>query len=114
MCHHIIIYIITLQWQCIEIKFIVLYSEDEKNHKRGGGGGGFELCFQKLLSLRSEKLFPDSESEIVQSLTWVQSPSAADNNKRTEKERKNTSNYTGSFHKPEVVLSPLHFQGEFH
>ena len=23
------------------------------------------------------------------------------------------SNYTGSFHKPEVVLSPLHFQGEF-
>jgi len=23
------------------------------------------------------------------------------------------SNYTGSFHKPELVLSPLHFQGEF-
>ena len=31
-----------------------------------------------------------------------------------EKERRKTqSNYTGSFHKPEVVLSPLHFQGEF-
>ena len=42
--------------------------------------GGVELCSQKLLSLRSEKLFPESESEIVQSLTWVQSLSAADNN----------------------------------
>jgi len=27
--------------------------------------------------------------------------------------RKTQSSYTGSFHKPEVVLSPLHFQGEF-
>ena len=27
--------------------------------------------------------------------------------------RKTQSNYTGSFQKPEVVLSPLHFQGEF-
>jgi len=33
---------------------------------------------------------------------------------KTERERRNTqSNYTGSFHKPEVVMSPLHFQGEF-
>jgi len=33
---------------------------------------------------------------------------------KTERERRKTqSNYTGSFHKPEVVLSPLHFQGEF-
>jgi len=30
---------------------------------------------------------------------------------KTEREREN--NYTGSFHKPEVVLYPLHFQGEF-
>ena len=30
-----------------------------------------------------------------------------------ERERKTQSNYTGSFHKPEVVLSPLHLQGEF-
>jgi len=22
-------------------------------------------------------------------------------------------NYTGSFHKPEVVMSPIHLQGEF-
>jgi len=30
-----------------------------------------------------------------------------------ESRRKTQSNYTRSFHKPEVVLSPLHFQGEF-
>ena len=34
--------------------------------------------------------------------------------KQIERERRRTqSNYTGSFHKSEVVLSPLHFQGEF-
>jgi len=31
-------------------------TEGEKNHKKGGGG--VELCFQKLLSLRSEKTIP--------------------------------------------------------
>ena len=32
----------------------------------------------------------------------------------TEREgRKTQSNYIGSFHKQEVVMSPLHFQGEF-
>ena len=30
-----------------------------------------------------------------------------------EQGKRDTSNYTCSFHKPEVVLSPLHFQGEF-
>jgi len=43
---------------------------------------------------------------------WVQSLCAADNVKN--RRRNNTINYTGSFHKPEVVLSSLHFQGEFH
>jgi len=34
--------------------------------------------------------------------------------KQRERERRKTqSKYTGSFHKPEVVLFPLHFQGEF-
>jgi len=34
--------------------------------------------------------------------------------RETETERRKTqSNYTGSFHKPEVVMSPLNFQGEF-
>jgi len=33
---------------------------------------------------------------------------------KTERERRKTqNNYTGSFHKPEVVMFPLHFQGEF-
>ena len=57
--------------------------EGEKNHKKGG----LNCVFKNFSFLRSEKLFPDSESEIVQSLTRVQSLSAADKYKRTEKER---------------------------
>ena len=49
--------------------------------------GGLNCVFKNFSFLRSEKLFPDSESEIVQSLTWVQSLSAADKGKKTEKER---------------------------
>jgi len=74
--------------------------------------GGVELCFWKLLRLRSEELFSVSESEVVQSLSEFRVFVQRINVKN--KGRKNTSNYTGSFHKPEVVLSPLHFQGEFH
>ena len=80
--------------------------EGEKKTTRKEGGGGVELYFLKLLLLRSRKLSSGSESE------WVQSLCAADNVKN--RRRKNTINYTGSFHKPEVVLSSLHFQGEFH
>ncbi|RHN40606.1 hypothetical protein MtrunA17_Chr8g0356521 [Medicago truncatula] len=36
------------------------------------------------------------------------------NKNRAEKRKRDTSNYPGSFHKPEVVQSPLHFQGDFH
>jgi len=74
--------------------------------------GGVELCFWKLLLLRSEELFSGSESKVVQSLSEFRVFVQRINVKN--KGRKNTSNYTGSFHKPEVVLSPLHFQGEFH
>ena len=78
-----------------------------KTTRRGGW-----IVFSKTSSLRSEELFLGSESEVVQSLSefrvFVQQIN--ENNRG----RKNTSNYTGSFHKPEVVLSPLHFQGEFH
>jgi len=46
-----------------------------------------------------------------------QNLNAADKTKRErerERERRKTqSNYIGSFHKPEVVMSLLHFQGEF-
>ena len=44
---------------------------------------------------------------------WVSSESLQRINVKNRR-RKNTGNYTGSFHKPEIVLSPLHFQGEFH
>jgi len=74
--------------------------------------GGVELCFWKLILLRSEELFSGSESEVVQSLSEFRVFVQRINVKN--RGRKNTSNYTGSFHKPEVVLSPLHFQGEFH
>ena len=83
-------------------------SEGEKNHKKAG----VELCVSKLLLLRSEELFSGSESEVVQSLSEFKVFVQRINVK--SRGRKNTSNYTGSFHKPEVVLSPLHFQGEFH
>jgi len=48
--------------------------EGEKNHKKGG----LNCVFKNFSFLRSKKLFPDSESEIVQSLTRVQSLSVAD------------------------------------
>ena len=41
-----------------------------------------------------------------------QNLNAADKNKVRER-RRTQGNYIGSFYKPEVVLSPLHFQGEF-
>ena len=41
-----------------------------------------------------------------------QNLNAADKNRERER-RKTQSNYTGSFQKLEVVLSPLQFQGEF-
>jgi len=68
--------------------------------------------FSKTSFLRSEKLFPDSESEVVQSLTEFRV--LVQRIIEENRERKNTSNYTGFFHKPEVVMSPLHFHGEFH
>ena len=85
-----------------------LYCEGEKKTQEGG----VELCFQKLFrSLRWRtvlrfRVWSNSES------AWVQS--RVQRIEVKNRERKNTSNYTGSFHKPEVVLSSLHFQGEFH
>ena len=70
--------------------------EGEKNHKKGGLNCVFGNFFFYVLD----------------NCHQVQSLCAADNVKN--RRRKNTINYTGSFHKPEVVLSSLHFQGEFH
>ena len=70
------------------------------------------MCFSKLILLRSEELFSGSESEVVQSLSEFRVFVQRINVKN--RGRENTSNYTGSSQKPEVVMSPLHFQGEFH
>jgi len=43
----------------------------------------------------------------------IQILNAADKNKEREREKKDRKQLYSSFHKPEVVLSPLHFQGEF-
>ena len=43
----------------------------------------------------------------------VQILNAADKHTHTHTQRERQSNYTDSFHKLEVVLSPLHFQVEF-
>jgi len=56
--------------------------------------------FKNFSFLRSEKLFPNSESEMVQSLTWVQSLSATDKSKRTEKERTQAIIQVPSSHVP--------------
>ena len=79
-----------------------------KTTRRGGW-----IVFSKTSSLRSEELFSGSKSEVVQSLSEFRVLEQRIISKRAEK-KKNTSNYTGFFHKPEVFLSPLHFQGEFH
>jgi len=48
-------------------------AEGGEKHKKG-----VELCFQKLFFLTKQQLFSRSESDRVQSLTRVQSLSAAD------------------------------------
>jgi len=51
-------------------------------------GAGLNCVFKKNFSfLRSEELLPGSECDRVQILTWVQSLSAADREKREKKER---------------------------
>ena len=47
------------------ISFLPRHAEGEKNHKKGG----LNCVFKNFSSLRSQELFPSSESEIVQSLS---------------------------------------------
>ena len=78
----------------------------EKHKKRGLNCVGFFFFFSYWSHWW--------EAVRVHLLTDVQILNAADKNRERERERRETqSNYTGSFHKPEVVLSPLHFQGDF-
>ena len=78
--------------------------EGEKNTRRGGW---------IVLAFSSPKT-EDTVQNLIEFSFWssVQNLVAADN-KRDWERRKTQSNYTGSFHKPEIVLSPLHFQGDF-
>jgi len=77
--------------------------------------GGVELFFQNRFFLAKINI-------VLRIRVWKRSESeqssefecAADKNKRARERRRTQAIYTGSFHNPEVVLSPLHFQGEFH
>jgi len=81
-------------------------SQGEKKHKKGGW---IVLAFSSF----SSKL-KDTDQKQFKNNFWsdVQNYVTADKNREREG-RKTQNNYTGSFHKPEVVLSALHFQGEF-
>jgi len=87
-------------------------AEGGKNTRRGGG---LNCVFKNVSFLRKSVLFSGSESEKDQSLNRDQSLSVQRIKRREqEKEEEHKQFYTGSFHNSEVVLSPLHFQGEFH
>ena len=58
-------------------------TQGEKNHKKGG----LNCVFKNFSSLRSEELFPGSESEIVQSLSEFRVLVQRIISKRTKKER---------------------------
>jgi len=59
-------------------------TEGEKNHRRGGE---LNCVFKNFSFLRSEELFPGSESEVVQSLSEFRVLVQRIISKRIEKER---------------------------
>jgi len=61
----------------------LIQTKGEKNHKKGG----LNCVSKTFLSLRSEELFPGSESEVVQSLSEFRVLVQRIISKRTEKER---------------------------
>jgi len=72
---------------------------------QGGGWTVFAFSSFSLTEVTDQKQIEFSFWSDNQNLNAADKP---------ERERRKTqSNYTGSFHKPKVVLSPLHFQGEF-
>jgi len=54
-----------------------------------------------------------SEAQETASEENVQGRMQRNDKQREDRRSKTQAIYTGSFHKPEVVMSPLHFQGEF-
>jgi len=65
------------------------------------------------LSLFSPTEVTDQKQREFSFRSDKQNLNAVDKTERERERRKTQSNYTGSFHKPEVVMSPLHFQGDF-
>jgi len=72
------------------------------------------VFFKKFSFSQKQQLFSRSESDRVQSLIEFRVLVQRIESKSAKNERRTQAIYTGSFHNPEVVLSPLHFQGEFH
>ena len=85
----------------------VLNREGEKNTRRGGW---IMLDFSSIFSKMQEHLW--SEARRITSELGDQECMQRNRN-RDKGRRKTQAIYTGSFHKPEVVLCPLHFQREF-
>ena len=80
-----------------------LRSEGEKNTRRGGW---IVLAFSSF-SLKLEHR-PE-----VPLLKWYSKLELQQRRSKRKREERHKAIYLGSFHKPEVVMSPLHFQGEF-
>jgi len=74
------------------------------------GGEGVELCFQKNVSFLQKVTTVLKIRCLIEFRVLVQRIES----KNAESKERTQAIYTGSFHNPEVVMSPLHFQGEFH
>ena len=94
--------------------FLVVSSEQTSMKVGKTQEGGVELCFQKPFFLTKQRLFSRSDSDRVQSLIEFRVLVQQIESKNAENKRRTQAIYTGSFNNPEVVLSPLHFQGDFH
>jgi len=104
-CSNNLVFDVNADWYMMVLWIVVLMLKVRKNTRRGEGG--LNCVFKNFSFLRYETCSQgQSQIEFRVLMQRIDSKSA-------EKER-TQSNYTGSFHKPEVVLSPLHFQGEFH
>jgi len=77
--------------------------------------GGVELCFILNNRFLFSKTQNQNDQKLVGHLLKILFRSVCSGmKKQREKRRSRTQKiYTGSFHNSEVVLSPLHFQGEF-
>jgi len=83
-------------------------TEGGKNTRRGGW-----IVFSKtFLSYENNTVL--RIQSLIEFRVWSEFRVLAADKEQMQERKKTQAIYTGSFHKPEVVLSPLHFQGEFH